>query len=141
MTFIRALSLLARWLLFAGLLVWWGAPKLPTEELRLVTDWSYRFFAGLSFLFMLAVGAIGRMAPQRLTMGIFALVSVRFLATATFFLIYYRTVRPESKLIVLPFGLMFVLFMILENVYALKYADYAEKRYLETTRAPVDETD
>lgn len=131
MSFFKTMLHLTFWLLLIGAIVYFVYPQLPTQELQAITRLSYIVFGFISIFLFQVTFLIEKIAPRQITMGVFALVVVRFLAVGTFFLYFDYTYEPKSKLIVLPFGLLFIAFSIIENVYLLKYANHIEKKFNE----------
>lgn len=86
-------------------------------------------FYGVQALIIIALAATAiKFLPRvNITMVVFALLMVRFLLSASFFVTYKLSVNPDGWLFTLPFGILFVIYVIIENTYLLQYANYAEK--------------
>jgi|GEM_PF-1930463 len=93
------------------------------------------FYALQAFAILALMGAAVKFLPiVNITMVVFALLMIRFLLSASFFVTYKLSIKPEGWFFALPFGILFVIYVIIENTYLLQYANYIEKKLDKPTK-------
>ncbi len=130
MPFKKALIQLIGWVLFLGIANYLATYAYPADGFTLKFSWITYFIFSFLTLSALCFAKLLVMIDNKrnLTTVVFGILSFRFLFTLFYFGIYFLIVKPEGKFFVVPFMLMFAYYLIVENVYLLKYADYVYKK-------------
>ncbi len=126
MSFSKAFIHQMGWILLLGLLNYIVSNFYPADGYTLSFSWiSYIFMAIVASSSLLLAKLIIDLKPKiNLTVVVFGMLSFKFLFILFFFGIYFFTKQPEGRFFVIPFMCMFFYFLIIENVYLLKYANY-----------------
>ena len=135
MSFPKALISQFCWIALLGICNYFASQFYPQDGFSAQFSWlTYAFFSILTFSTVVFAKLLVMVNPKRnLTVVVFGILSARFLFTLFFFGIYFLLAKPEGKFFVLPFMVFFALFLLIENVYLLKYANYVYKNSKNTT--------